>query len=72
MFEVPTLSPVTRPEFETLATPALLETHGLLAAAVPLPFNCRVPFKHNVFEPVITGLAFTVTVVLALQPKLLV
>ena len=39
MFEVPTLIPVIRPEFEIVATPVILETHGLLAAAVPLPFN---------------------------------
>jgi len=31
-----------------------------------------VPFKHKLFAPVITGFAFTVTEVLALQPKLLV
>jgi len=39
MFEVPALSPVISPELEILATLVILETHGLLAAAVPLPFN---------------------------------
>ena len=39
MFEVPTLIAVISPEFEIVATPKLLEIHGLIAAAVPFPLS---------------------------------
>ena len=39
MFEVPTLIAVISPVFEIVATPGLLETHALFAAAVPLPLS---------------------------------
>jgi hypothetical protein len=36
---VPAETAVTKPVFEIVATEVLLETHGVVAAAVPLPVN---------------------------------
>lgn len=67
---MPGLTPVIKPVFEIVATERLLETQGLLVAAVPLPVNCNVELTQRMFEPLIMGLGLTVIVKFALQPKL--
>jgi len=57
---VPTVTPVTNPVLLTVATAGVADTHGLTAAAVPLPVNWVVPVPHTVKVPVIVGIAFTV------------
>ena len=52
----PTLSPVTRPELDTLAILELLEIQALFAAAVPLPVNCMVELRQTILGPLIIGL----------------
>jgi hypothetical protein len=66
--EVPALTDVTKPLFDTVATPVFDDTHGLTAAAVPEPVNCVVLPIHTLSVPVIVGSAFTVTVAVLVQP----
>jgi hypothetical protein len=70
--EVPTETAVTSPVNEMVATEVLPDTHGLVVAAVPDPVSCEVKPTHIEVVPDIVGLALTVTVVVALQPRLLV
>jgi hypothetical protein len=58
----PAVTPVTRPVFETVAIEVLLETHGLVVAAVPFPLNCKVASLQTDVPPVIVGSGFTVMV----------
>jgi len=70
---VPLATPVTRPVLLTVATDVLDDTHGLLAAGVPLPVNCDVPPLAQVFNvPVMVGRAFTVKVAVCWHPLSLV
>ncbi len=62
---VPAATPVTTPVLLTVATPGLVLTHGLLAAAVPLPVKLVVLPIHTVVVPVIVGVGFTVIVPVA-------
>ena len=59
---VPALTPVTKPVFDTVATPVLDDTHGLTAAATPEPVNWVVEPTQTLNVPVMVGNAFTVTV----------
>ncbi len=59
---VPTLTPVTNPLLEIVATAVLLEVHGFNVAAVAEPDNCMVAPTQTVFSPEIVGKGFTVTV----------
>ena len=69
---VPAATPVTTPALFTVATPVLEDVHGLAAAGVPDPFNDVVDPTQTANVPVMTGLAFTVTVTVLLHPLLLV
>jgi hypothetical protein len=62
---VPSDKPTTSPVFETVATAVLLDVHGLVVAAVPLPVNCNLEFKQTEEPPEIVGSAFTVIVIVA-------
>ena len=68
MVAVPKLTAVTNPVFETVAMPALLEDHALLPAGAPVPVSCDVVFGQITVFPLIVGLAFTVTVCVAVHP----
>src|SRR5258705_10425305 len=60
---VPAVTPVTNPVLLTVATAGVADTHGLTAAAVPLPVNWVVPVPHTVKVPVIvTNSTVTVAV----------
>ena len=59
---VPSDKPTTSPVFETVATAVLLDVHGLVVAAVPLPVNCNLEFKQTEETPEIVGSGFTVMV----------
>ena len=59
---VPADTPVTSPEFETVATAVLLEVHGLVVAAVPFPVNCKFALAQTGASPEIVGSGFTVIV----------
>ena len=72
MVLVPKLSAVTRPVFETVAIAVLLEVHALLPAGEPVPVSCEVVFGQITVFPLIVGLAFTVTVCVAVHPFALV
>ena len=70
---VPALTPVTKPFVFTVATAPLLEVHGLLLAAVPLPSKSTVEPAHTSCGPdtpllVMVGIAYIVTVSVTLQP----
>jgi len=62
MIVFPAVTPVTNPVLDTVPFAGVPETHGLLAAAVPLPVSCILAFGHRLFTPEIVGLGFTVTV----------
>ena len=72
MIVVPADIPLTNPLLDTEATDVLLDTHGVVVAAVGVPVNCVVDPTQTEFEPVMVGLAFTVTVVVAEQLLLFV
>ena len=72
MIVVPGLTPVTTPALVTVATPVLEDVHGLTAAGVPDPVSVVVDLSQTVSVPVIVGRASTVTVIVLLQPLLLV
>jgi hypothetical protein len=55
----PAVTAVTNPLPETEATPALLDNHGVLTAAVALPVNCEVVLTQRDAFPEMLGLAFT-------------
>ena len=59
---VPKLSAVTRPEFETVATAALLVVHALEAAGLAFAANCEVVFGQITVFPDKVGFGETVTV----------
>jgi hypothetical protein len=59
---VPAEIPVTRPVFEMVATEVLLDVHGLVVAAVPLPVNWSVALAHTEVPPEMVGSGFTVMV----------
>ena len=63
---VPTATPVTRPVVLTVATVVVVETQGVVEAAVPEPVNWVVDPTQTVSVPVIVGMGFTVTAVLVL------
>ena len=65
--EVPTLTPVTTPVVETVATVGIDETQALDEAAVAEPTNEIVESTHTLVGPVILGKAFTVTVAVIWQ-----
>jgi hypothetical protein len=65
MVVVPAETPVTRPKFEIVATVVLLEVHGVVVAAVPLPVNCKVAFSQTSVPPEIVGSGFTVIDIVA-------
>jgi hypothetical protein len=69
---VPADTPVTNPVFDTVATAGVLDTHGFVLEAVPLPVNCMVNPEHTDELPVIVGFALTVTGVTTKHPKLFV
>jgi len=69
---VPAETAVINPEPEIVATDVLLETHGLLDAAVPEPVSCNVSPTQTELPPVIVGLANTVTGVTTEHPRLFV
>ena len=66
---VPALTPVTKPFVFTVATAPLLEVHGLLLAAVPLPVKLVVDPTHTDSVPLIIGSGVMVTVWVLLQPS---
>ena len=70
MTVVPKETAVTKPVLDMVATPVLLEVHGLLLAAVADPVNCVVALTQMVFSPEIvgSGLTLTSTFCKALQP----
>jgi hypothetical protein len=72
MMLVPGATPVTNPVVLTVATDVVPDTHGLVAAGVPEPFNCVVAPTQTLSVPVIVGRALTVTVTVAAQPRLFV
>ena len=72
MSDVPLVTPVTKPEASTVATPVSEEIQGAVAFAVPLPVNCVVAPKQALKVPVIVGVAFIVTVSVTTQPVSLV
>lgn len=55
-----------------VATAVVPEVHGVTLAGVGDPLSCEVPFAHRVKFPEIVGLPFTVTVTVAVQPRLFV
>ena len=59
---VPAETPVTRPVIEMVATEVLLETHGIVVAAVPFPVNCKIASLQTDEPPEIVGSGFTVMV----------
>ena len=68
IIEVPTLTPVTKPVVETVATDGMDEIQALDEAAVAEPTNEIVEPTHTLVDPVILGKGFTVTVALIWQP----
>jgi hypothetical protein len=69
---VPADTPLTRPTLLTVATAGVSETHGAVVAAVADPANWVVAVPQTERIPVMVGRAFTVTVAVLVQPRLLV
>ena len=69
---VPPETPVTTPVLLTVATPVDPDTHGVVAAGVPLPVNGVVDPTQTLRLPEIVGLGFTVIVAVMEQPLLFV
>ena len=72
MFVVPLERALTSPVFEIVATPVLLDVHGLVVAGEPDPFNWLVVPTHKVVFPDIVGFALTVTFWVTEHPTLFV
>ena len=72
MMLVPAATPVTRPVALTVATVVVVDTHGVVAAAVADPVSWVVDPMQTVSVPVIAGAALTVTVAVLVHPALLV
>ena len=68
MVAVPKLTADTNPLFETVAIPVLLEDHALLPAGAPDRVSRDTVFGQITVFPLIVGLAFTVTVCVAVHP----
>ena len=68
----PADTPVTTPVLLIVATAVLLDTHGVVAAAVPEPVNVVVLLAQTVAVPVIVGSPLTITFTVAVQPLLFV
>ena len=66
---VPAATPVTTPPLDTVATLVLEDTQGVVASGVPEPERVEVEPAHALAVPLIVGNAFTVNVVVLLQPK---
>lgn len=62
----------TKPVLETVATAVLDEIHGLMTAAVPVPFNCDAEPTQALNVPLMEGKGFTEKVAVITQPLLLV
>ena len=62
MVLVPKPRALTRPEFEMVATPALLDVQALEAAGLALAVNCEFVFGQRTVFPVKVGVGATVTV----------
>ena len=69
---VPAAIPVTSPVALTVATVAVAETHGEVVAAMPEPVSCVVDPGQTFSFPEIVGMAYPVTVAVAVHPELLV
>jgi hypothetical protein len=70
--DIPKAMALTKPVFEIVATEVLAETQGVVVEGDPDPVSCiEEPTQIGTF-PEIVGFAFTVTVKLVKQPKLLV
>jgi len=63
---------VITPPLSIVATPGLLDTHGVTAAGVPEPVNVIELPRHTLVGPVIVGRLVTVIVCVTVQPLLLV
>ena len=55
ILDVPADIPETNPEELTVATPASLEVHALVAAGVPEPESCVVDRAQTIVAPEIVG-----------------
>jgi hypothetical protein len=62
MVLVPKPRALTRPVFEMVATPALLDVQALEAAGFALAVNCELVFGQRTVFPVKIGVGATVTV----------
>ena len=67
---VPAATPVIRPDEFTVAIEVLLETYGFEALGDPVPVKVVVEPMQTVCIPDTVGKAFTVTVLVAVQPLL--
>ena len=72
MTDVPSVTPVTRPVLEIVATAVVADILGVVVAAVTDPVNWEVNPPQTVSVPAIAGRALTVTVAILVQPLLLV
>ena len=62
MVDVPAAIPVTTPALVIVATEVLLDTHGVVEAAVADPVNVVVEPTQTLVVPVMVGKAFTVNI----------